>query len=473
MADISSVSVGQKDYQRSLFKIWQEIFSIPRQKRIRHNPLQDTPDSLTPMPDLGTDVKKFGEENSSTFRFQHILKVCQSAPYEKVVQGWFENYLNLKQFVLMESISCGLEWTLFVDMQLREIMHSQAWTLMAYLPFACVAHHFRFASVGWPDIKFPTHMQEMNQKLAKNQNLVAAMVSDMRPSTRAFTGTTQLVCDILPFLVHIIQPPLRPHCTHHFLSSSRAQTTSIALLSALYSAPSLLFMCPNHLHRLTLSTVLSSFSPLHVPKPPPSPYSQHCTQLLLSSSCAQTTSIALLSALYSAPSLLFMCPNHLHRLTLSTVLSSFSPLHVPKPPPSPYSQHCTQLLLSSSRAQTTSITLLSALYSAPSLLFMCPNHLHRLTLSTVLSSFSPLHVTKPPPSPYSQHCTQLLLSSSCAQTTSIALLSALYSAPSLLFMCPNHLHRLTLSTVLSSFKPHFLATSSLDTPNAMITFLQH
>lgn len=33
MADISSISVGQKDYKRSLFKIWQEIFSIPRQKR--------------------------------------------------------------------------------------------------------------------------------------------------------------------------------------------------------------------------------------------------------------------------------------------------------------------------------------------------------------------------------------------------------------------------------------------------------
>ena len=33
MVDISSVSVGQKDYQRSLFKIWQEIFFIPRQKR--------------------------------------------------------------------------------------------------------------------------------------------------------------------------------------------------------------------------------------------------------------------------------------------------------------------------------------------------------------------------------------------------------------------------------------------------------
>lgn len=73
--------------------------------RIRHNPLQETPESLTPMPDLNSDVKKFGEENSLAFRFQHILKITQHAPYEKVMQGWFENYLNLKNFTLMESVS--------------------------------------------------------------------------------------------------------------------------------------------------------------------------------------------------------------------------------------------------------------------------------------------------------------------------------------------------------------------------------
>ncbi|XP_045103960.1 chromosome transmission fidelity protein 18 homolog isoform X2 [Portunus trituberculatus] len=213
MIDISSVTVGQKDYQRSLLKIWQEIFSIPRQKRIRHNPLQETSESLTPMPDLNSDVKKFGEENSLAFRFQHILKVAQHAPYEKVMQGWFENYLNLKNFTLMESITSGLEWTLFVDLQMREIMHSQSWTLMAYLPFACVSHHLRFASLSWPNIQFPTCMPEMQQKLTKNKNLLSSVVSEMNPSNRAFTGNTQLVCDVLPFLINIIQPTLRPVST--------------------------------------------------------------------------------------------------------------------------------------------------------------------------------------------------------------------------------------------------------------------
>uniref|UniRef100_A0A0P4W9U3 AAA+ ATPase domain-containing protein n=1 Tax=Scylla olivacea TaxID=85551 RepID=A0A0P4W9U3_SCYOL len=227
MVDISSVSVGQKDYKRSLFKIWQEIFSIPRQKRIRHNPLQETPERLAPMPDLNSDVKKFGEENSLAFRFQHILKVTQHAPYEKVMQGWFENYLNLKQFTLMESITSGLEWTLFVDLQMKEIMHSQSWTLMAYLPFACVSHHLRFASLSWPNIQFPTCMAEMQQKLTKNQNLLSSMVSEMSPSNRAFTGNTQLVCDVLPFLIHIIQPTLRPVSTQLYSKEEQQELANL------------------------------------------------------------------------------------------------------------------------------------------------------------------------------------------------------------------------------------------------------
>lgn len=58
-------------------------------------------------------------------------------------------------------ITNGLEWTLFTDLQLKEIMHSQSWTLMVYLPYACVSHHLRFASLNWANIQFPTVMQEV------------------------------------------------------------------------------------------------------------------------------------------------------------------------------------------------------------------------------------------------------------------------------------------------------------------------
>ena len=64
-------------------------------------------------------------------------------------------------FLFFTQIISGLEWTLFVDLQMKEIMHSQSWMLLAYLPFACVSHHLRFASVTWPTIQFPSRMQEV------------------------------------------------------------------------------------------------------------------------------------------------------------------------------------------------------------------------------------------------------------------------------------------------------------------------
>ena len=50
----------------------------------------------------------------------------------------------------------------------------------------------------------------MQQKMTQNKNLLLSVVSEMSPSNRAFTSNTQLVCNVLPFLIHIIQPTLRP-----------------------------------------------------------------------------------------------------------------------------------------------------------------------------------------------------------------------------------------------------------------------
>lgn len=87
----------------------------PLSLRIRHNPLQETPESLTPMPDINGDIRKFEEQSSLAFRFQRVLKATQNAPYERVMQGWFENYLSLKQFTLLETVSlCFYGLTLII-----------------------------------------------------------------------------------------------------------------------------------------------------------------------------------------------------------------------------------------------------------------------------------------------------------------------------------------------------------------------
>ncbi|XP_068202844.1 chromosome transmission fidelity protein 18 homolog [Palaemon carinicauda] len=98
--DVDTSAVGQKDYQRSLFNVWHDIFSIPRPKkkrRINPHELQHNEGVLVPMPDLNGDLEDLSEQTTLASRYQRILKTVESCgEYEKLTQGWFENYLSMK-----------------------------------------------------------------------------------------------------------------------------------------------------------------------------------------------------------------------------------------------------------------------------------------------------------------------------------------------------------------------------------------
>ncbi|XP_042208895.1 chromosome transmission fidelity protein 18 homolog isoform X2 [Homarus americanus] len=232
LSDIEGAAVGQKDYQRSLFTVWHDMFSIPRpKKRRRANPHEVEHDDgvLISMPELTGDLDNFGEQTSLGFRFQRILRTTQSCgEYEKLTQGWFENYPSIKfKNTNMEPVKMGLDWAAFTDLLQKEIMHTQSWTLMAFLPYACVSYHLLFASHQWPKIQYPNQMYETNQKMIKNKNLQAAMINEMSPMTRVFVGASPLVQDILPYLFHIIQPNLRPVNTQLYSKQEKEEMTGL------------------------------------------------------------------------------------------------------------------------------------------------------------------------------------------------------------------------------------------------------
>ncbi|XP_047486138.1 chromosome transmission fidelity protein 18 homolog isoform X1 [Penaeus chinensis] len=230
--DIDGAALGQKDYQRSLFSVWHDIFTIPRPKKKRRgNPHEQQHENgvLLAMPDLNCDLDNFGEETTLSARFSRMLRTVQSCgEYDKLTQGWFENYPAMKiKNAAMEPVTNGLEWAAFTDIVQKEIMHSQAWTMMGFLPYACVSYHLQFASYQWPKIQFPNQMSELIQKLGKMQNLVIAMVNEMRPLTRVFAGANSLIRDVLPYLLQIIQPNLRPVNTQLYSRQEKEELANL------------------------------------------------------------------------------------------------------------------------------------------------------------------------------------------------------------------------------------------------------
>ena len=198
LSDVNSASVGQKDSQKSLFAVWKEIFEIPRNRN-------GNPDKI---------------------RFSSVLRTVQSCgEYEKVMNGVFENYLavKFKDDCQLSNVTGGHEWLTFFDLTQHHIQRSQQYAMMAYMPYAFVSAHLRFGAFSRSKLSYPSTHADRNQSLTRTQQLISAMISEMPPRNRQFVSASNLTFDILPNLLEIIQPNLRPVNTHLYSPREKAE----------------------------------------------------------------------------------------------------------------------------------------------------------------------------------------------------------------------------------------------------------
>ncbi|XP_053274520.1 chromosome transmission fidelity protein 18 homolog isoform X3 [Pleuronectes platessa] len=206
---IQCVSVGQKDQNKGLFHLWQEIFQLPRTKRKRIGEGFDG----TPGPGVGAQ------------RFQHILHLSSSSgEYEKVSQGLYDNYLSMRvRDPNMDGVCEALDWLSFSDRLNQQILHNQNFSLMRYLPFLSVTFHFLFANTHVPRISYPHSQYEATTRLLASRNALSSMLADIPPSIRTRISHLSLSLDILTLLLNIISPKLRPVNPQLFSSREKEQ----------------------------------------------------------------------------------------------------------------------------------------------------------------------------------------------------------------------------------------------------------
>ena len=219
--DVHRTFVGNKDTQKSHFSVWQDLFQLPR----------------------ASSKRKFDQEKSAAAtesRFQNSLRMVMACgDYEKLQQGVFENYLNAKfKDTRMQNVQLGQDWFCFFDIIHQHIMHSQVYTTMAYLPYNFVATHLLFAASGRFKVTYPTQAFETKSALLKSNQIVESLYADMTPGVRCYTSMTSLVRDILPCLLHIIQPNLRPVNTQLFTKSEKELLEKVIATFLAYSRES-------------------------------------------------------------------------------------------------------------------------------------------------------------------------------------------------------------------------------------------
>ncbi|XP_028913339.1 chromosome transmission fidelity protein 18 homolog isoform X1 [Ornithorhynchus anatinus] len=227
---LQTMKVGLKDQKKGLFSLWQEIFQLPRvqRQRIGEDPSLAAQTLLGFADDPGQPGAKVPSHGTS-HRFHHILHLTTSTgEHEKISQGLYENFLNMKlKDSSLGTVCLALDWLQFEDTLDRTVRHGQHFQLMRYLPFLPVAFHLLFAATSVPRIAYPSSQFEALSRKNQMQNLILSMVSGVTAAARSRAGPQVLVLEALCLLLDIISPKLRPINTQLYSSKEKQQLAGL------------------------------------------------------------------------------------------------------------------------------------------------------------------------------------------------------------------------------------------------------
>ncbi|XP_061849220.1 chromosome transmission fidelity protein 18 homolog [Colius striatus] len=234
---VQTMKIGLKDQNKGLFSIWQEIFQLPKVQRHRVGMDPTLPAQLLVGDEDLSHLGGTAAFNTSSHRFHHILHLAvSSGEQEKLGQGLYENFLNMKlRDSSLSSVCLALEWLGFSDLLSQAVLHGQRFQLMRYLPFLPVAFHMLFAATTIPRLAYPSSQHEALAKLNHMQNLVVSMVSGITPSARSRAGQQSLVLEVLCLLLDIITPKLRPVNTQLYSLKEKQQLADLISIMLAYN----------------------------------------------------------------------------------------------------------------------------------------------------------------------------------------------------------------------------------------------
>lgn len=183
LTDVCKSNIGQKDMQKGLFAVWQDIFLIERPK-VKIASLERG------MKDVERD--KLYVDSSLRSRMRKVVDTVNSfGDYERLMQGVFENYphMNIKDSSLVGT-SRAVEWFCYCDILYRHIYSLQNYSLSTYLQYAFVTWHFVFGTSKWQKLTYPNKAYEVSSvfNLFCHQRMYIVYTGSSRKIAKNFKG---------------------------------------------------------------------------------------------------------------------------------------------------------------------------------------------------------------------------------------------------------------------------------------------
>ncbi|OCF36301.1 hypothetical protein I316_02176 [Kwoniella heveanensis BCC8398] len=188
---IKSSSVGLKDSGTTLQSVWNTLF-IPLAAKERRKT-------------VGIDDGRYVD------RVSFAVQAC--GEYDKLVQGCFEHYPNLKPLdASLTNLNKIHDWLGYYDRLSNKVSESQEWELMGYMPYAVTAWYAHMAAPAnntkpteWPKADY-----ECYQARTANEEIANSLKLLVPPILRSLFSSTKTLTELIPLLMRIISPPLKP-----------------------------------------------------------------------------------------------------------------------------------------------------------------------------------------------------------------------------------------------------------------------
>ena len=218
----SQVSVAQK--KRQNVKIFPEL--VNRLPKLGFN--KDTEQTMF---ECMETIFKQPPVQQQDKRFETIYSAVQmNSDHEFLVTGLYENYLNqrVRDDFLQSAVQMS-NWFAIADTmqnQAMSIAGGEIGFAMSYIttPLLSIACHFMFSTAMPERLQFPKNSIDARQVLTQRRNQLNSFYSGMTPSEKIFfSSPTSVIIDLLPTLLDIIQPTLRPVSTQLYSPAEKAE----------------------------------------------------------------------------------------------------------------------------------------------------------------------------------------------------------------------------------------------------------
>ncbi|CAG8548691.1 14459_t:CDS:10, partial [Dentiscutata erythropus] len=186
---ILNASIGQKDTNKSLFTIWEEIFQV-RSSKVRSH------DSV---------VARDSENNANRYISRLESLISTNGEYERLMQGCFENYLKYNFHDQKFKLSQINEWINFYDQINHRTNSMQLFGLSAYLPYPIINFHRFFSGVSHPRIEYPRKDYECYIQQQANENKISSALNGMKAKYRLTLKRNIFITEFGSFLLQQVE----------------------------------------------------------------------------------------------------------------------------------------------------------------------------------------------------------------------------------------------------------------------------